>query len=72
MESRARLVRLSTWHYQFRFINSRCCRIGASALLLLSSLPRVTKGPVPIVLALTSAGAGTYYGKTLYDLRTHA
>lgn len=38
----------------------------------MSSLPRVTKGPVPLVLALTSAGAGAYYGKTLYDLRYHA
>jgi uncharacterized membrane protein (UPF0136 family) len=46
--------------------------LGASALLLMSSLPRITKGPVPIVLALTSAGAGAYYGKTLYDLRSHA
>lgn len=35
----------------------------------MSSLPRITKGPVPVVLALTSAGAGAYYGKTLYDLR---
>ncbi|KAG8220835.1 transmembrane proteins 14C-domain-containing protein [Butyriboletus roseoflavus] len=46
--------------------------LGASALLLMSSLPRVTKGPVPVVLALTSAGAGAYYGKTLYDLRFSA
>ncbi|KAH0836549.1 transmembrane proteins 14C-domain-containing protein [Lanmaoa asiatica] len=46
--------------------------LSASAVLLMSSLPRVTKGPVPIVLALTSAGAGAYYGKTLYDLRAHA
>ncbi|KAF9245352.1 transmembrane proteins 14C-domain-containing protein [Melanogaster broomeanus] len=46
--------------------------LGASALLFLSSLPRVTKGPVPILLAVTSAGAGIYYGKTLYGLRNHA
>ncbi|KAG9312857.1 transmembrane proteins 14C-domain-containing protein [Chiua virens] len=45
--------------------------LGASAILLLSSLPRITKGPVPVVLALTSAGAGAYYGKTLYELRSH-
>jgi len=42
---------------------------GASALLLLSSLPRVTKGPIPIVLAVTAAGTGVYYGKTLYAVR---
>lgn len=42
---------------------------GASALLLLSSLPRVAKGPVPAVLSLASAGAGLYYGNTLYALR---
>ena len=42
---------------------------GASALLFLSSLPRVTKGPVPIALAVTSAAAGFYYGKTVYNLR---
>ncbi|KAG6381479.1 transmembrane proteins 14C-domain-containing protein [Boletus reticuloceps] len=46
--------------------------LGASALLLVSSLPRLTKGPVPVILALASAGAGAYYGKTLYDLRNHA
>ncbi|TEB33197.1 hypothetical protein FA13DRAFT_1730958 [Coprinellus micaceus] len=42
--------------------------LGASALLLLSSLPRVAKGPVPLVLAVTSASSGFYYGKTLYAL----
>ncbi|KAF8417415.1 transmembrane proteins 14C-domain-containing protein [Boletus edulis BED1] len=46
--------------------------LGASAILLVSSLPRLTKGPVPVILALASAGAGAYYGKTLYDLRNHA
>ncbi|KIK79712.1 hypothetical protein PAXRUDRAFT_160530 [Paxillus rubicundulus Ve08.2h10] len=46
--------------------------LGASAILLLSSLPRVTKGPVPALLAVTSAGAGAYYGKTLYGLQNHA
>jgi len=45
--------------------------LGASALLFLSSLPRVTKGPVPVTLALTSAAAGFYYGKTVYKLREH-
>lgn len=53
-------------------INFRSCRIGASALLLMSSIPRITKGPVPVILALTSAGAGAYYGRTLYDLRSRA
>ncbi|RDB23587.1 hypothetical protein Hypma_009048 [Hypsizygus marmoreus] len=43
--------------------------LGASAILLLSSLPRVAKGPVPAVLTVTSAATGLYYGKTVYDLR---
>ncbi|KAF8740748.1 hypothetical protein AX14_007386 [Amanita brunnescens Koide BX004] len=42
--------------------------LGASALLLLSSLPRVAKGPVPVVLAATSATTGIYYGRLLYNL----
>ncbi|KAH7881779.1 hypothetical protein F5I97DRAFT_1833007 [Phlebopus sp. FC_14] len=46
--------------------------LGASTLLVLSSLPRVTKGPLPIVLALTGTAAGVYYGKTLYALRGQA
>ncbi len=41
---------------------------GASALLFLSSLPRVAKGPVPVVLAATSAATGVYYGRLLYNL----
>lgn len=45
--------------------------LGASSVLLLSSLPRVTKGPIPVVLAVTAAGTGFYYGKTLYGLRNH-
>ncbi|KIM44547.1 hypothetical protein M413DRAFT_355947 [Hebeloma cylindrosporum] len=45
--------------------------LGASALLLLSSLPRVSKGPVPAILAISSAGAGLYYGKTVYNIRNH-
>ncbi|KAF8202204.1 transmembrane proteins 14C-domain-containing protein [Pholiota molesta] len=45
--------------------------LGASALLLLSSLPRVAKGPVPAILSVTSAGAAFYYGKTVYALRNH-
>ncbi|KAJ3536082.1 hypothetical protein NMY22_g6192 [Coprinellus aureogranulatus] len=45
--------------------------LGASALLLLSSIPRVAKGPVPLVLAVTSASTGFYYGKTLYNLSQH-
>lgn len=45
--------------------------LGASTLLLLSSLPRMAKGPVPAVLAISSAVVGAYYGKTLYVLRNH-
>ena len=45
--------------------------LGASALLLLSSLPRVAKGPVPKVLAATSTATALYYGKTVYGLRNH-
>lgn len=44
-------------------------QLGASAVLFLSSLPRVTKGPIPIVLAVTAAGTGVYYGKTIYAIR---
>ncbi|KAL0953391.1 hypothetical protein HGRIS_004630 [Hohenbuehelia grisea] len=43
--------------------------IGASALLFLSSLPRVSKGPVPAILATTSAVSGLYYGNTYYVQR---
>ncbi|KII87500.1 hypothetical protein PLICRDRAFT_55454 [Plicaturopsis crispa FD-325 SS-3] len=43
--------------------------LGASAILLLSSLPRVTKGPIPVVLATTAASSAFYYGKTIYELR---
>jgi len=43
--------------------------LGASALLLLSSIPRVTKGPIPALLTVTSAATGVYYGKTVYNLR---
>lgn len=43
--------------------------LGASALLFLSSVPRASKGPVPAMLTVTSAIAGSYYGKTLYDVR---
>ncbi|RPD59079.1 hypothetical protein L226DRAFT_524076 [Lentinus tigrinus ALCF2SS1-7] len=43
--------------------------LGASALLLLSSLPRASKGPVPAVLTATSAVSAYYYGKTVYALR---
>ncbi|EKM75020.1 hypothetical protein AGABI1DRAFT_116595 [Agaricus bisporus var. burnettii JB137-S8] len=44
--------------------------LGASALLFLSSLPRVTKGPIPVVLAATSASTGLYYGNVIRNLRT--
>jgi len=40
----------------------------ASALLFTSSLPRIRKGPVPVMLALSGAAAGGYYGKALRDL----
>ena len=43
---------------------------GASALLLLSSLPRAAKGPVPAVLTVTSAVSALYYGKTVLALRS--
>ena len=43
---------------------------GASALLLLSSLPRATKGPVPAVLTVTSAASAYYYGKTVLATRS--
>ncbi|EIN09654.1 hypothetical protein PUNSTDRAFT_143143 [Punctularia strigosozonata HHB-11173 SS5] len=43
--------------------------LGASALLLLSSLPRVAKGPVPAVLAVTSALSSVYYGNLVYKTR---
>ncbi|KAJ7083808.1 hypothetical protein C8R44DRAFT_822297 [Mycena epipterygia] len=39
---------------------------AASALLTLSSLPRVGKGPIPKLLATSSAVVGFYYGRTLY------
>ena len=42
---------------------------GASALLFLSSAPRAAKGPVPAMLTVTSALAGSYYGKSVYNLR---
>ncbi|KAF9508170.1 hypothetical protein BS47DRAFT_250547 [Hydnum rufescens UP504] len=43
--------------------------LASSVLLLLSSLPRVTKGPVPLALTVTSSLAAGYYGKTVYDFR---
>ncbi|KAJ7289264.1 hypothetical protein C8J57DRAFT_1277176 [Mycena rebaudengoi] len=43
--------------------------LGASAILLLSSIPRISKGPVPVMLAAASTMSGLYYGKTLYALR---
>ena len=45
---------------------------GASAILLLSSVPRVAKGPVPAVLTVTSAVSSYYYGSTVYSLRSGA
>ncbi|KAJ7576905.1 transmembrane proteins 14C-domain-containing protein, partial [Mycena floridula] len=43
--------------------------LGASAILLLSSIPRFRKGPVPKLLAVTSVTTGAYYANTLYQLR---
>lgn len=45
--------------------------IGASAILFLSSLPRVTKGPVPAILAATAVGSVAYYGNRVMALRKH-
>jgi len=42
--------------------------LGASALLLLSSLPRVTKGPIPLLLTVTSAASAFYYGNVIYKV----
>ncbi|KAJ7056507.1 hypothetical protein C8F01DRAFT_370954 [Mycena amicta] len=39
---------------------------AASALLALSSAPRVTKGPVPKLLAVTSSVVAFYYSRLLY------
>lgn len=54
-----------------RRVYADICHVGASALLLLSSLPRLAKGPVPAVLAATSSAAGVYYGTKVYNLRSH-
>lgn len=35
--------------------------MGASAILFLSSIPRVAKGPVPAMLTILSAASGYYY-----------
>ncbi|KAF7310084.1 hypothetical protein MIND_00381700 [Mycena indigotica] len=39
---------------------------AASALLTLSSIPRLSKGPIPKVLAVTSAAVAFYYSRLLY------
>jgi len=44
--------------------------LAASVLLLASSLPRIRKGPVPLVLSITSSLSTAYYGKTVYDFRS--
>ncbi|KAF9462913.1 transmembrane proteins 14C-domain-containing protein [Collybia nuda] len=49
--------------------NSLEAALGASALLLLSSIPRMSKGPVPAILAATSTATGLYYGNVIYALR---
>jgi len=43
--------------------------IGASAILFLSSIPRVAKGPVPAALTVLSAAAGAYYYPTVRTLQ---
>ncbi|KAF7356189.1 hypothetical protein MVEN_00950200 [Mycena venus] len=45
--------------------------LGASAILFASSVPRLRKGPVPVMLAASATMSGAYYGKTLYALRKH-
>jgi len=45
--------------------------LAASAILFLSSIPRVAKGPIPAALTVASASAGAYYGKTWYALSGH-
>jgi hypothetical protein len=42
---------------------------GASAILFLSSVPRVAKGPIPLTLTISSASAALYYGKLYANLR---
>ncbi|KIM21273.1 hypothetical protein M408DRAFT_333581 [Serendipita vermifera MAFF 305830] len=42
---------------------------GASAVLLISSLPRVAKGPVPLALSVLSLAAGSYYYPAVRDLQ---
>lgn len=43
--------------------------LAASVILSASSLPRVRKGPVPLVLAIAGASTALYYGKQLKELR---
>lgn len=45
--------------------------IGASVLLLASSVPRIRKGPMPLMLTAASLGAGSYYARTTYRVRQH-
>jgi hypothetical protein len=49
--------------------SANATHVGASALLFLSSLPRIAKGPVPATLAVTAALSGVYYGRTFVALR---
>jgi len=37
--------------------------LGASVVLLLSSLPRIASGPVPALLTVTSGLSTVYYGR---------
>lgn len=43
--------------------------VGASAILFLSSLPRVAKGPVPAGLTVLSAAVGAYYFQAVRTLQ---
>ncbi|EIM86846.1 uncharacterized protein STEHIDRAFT_57297, partial [Stereum hirsutum FP-91666 SS1] len=45
--------------------------VGASALLLASSVPRLRKGPMPLMLTAASLGAGSYYAKKTYRVRQY-
>ncbi|KAF7308162.1 hypothetical protein HMN09_00664000 [Mycena chlorophos] len=45
--------------------------IGASAVLFVSSAPRMLKRPVPALLTASSLASGAYYGRTAYALGRH-
>ncbi|KAI0258934.1 hypothetical protein BC834DRAFT_670409 [Gloeopeniophorella convolvens] len=43
--------------------------LGASALLLATSLPRAARGPVPAMITLMATATGAYYAQTVYNMR---